>query len=175
MPFEFQSLSIPDVKLITPQAFPDARGSFMESYKESLFAEQGISGPFRQDNQSSSRKSVLRGLHYQKAPYAQAKLVQVLSGVIFDVVVDLRTGSPTRGQWIGVTLTAAVTQLLYVPEGFAHGFLVLSDKADVLYKTSSEYRPEAESGIAWNDPGLAIAWPLTNPVLSPKDAALPRF
>ncbi len=175
MPFDFQSLAISDVKLITPRAFPDSRGSFMESYKESAFAEHGILGPFRQENQSFSLKGVLRGLHFQKAPYAQAKLVQVISGTIFDVAVDLRPGSPTHGQWISVTLDAAMPQLLYVPEGFAHGFLVLSDKANVLYKTSSEYQPEAECGILWNDPDLAIPWPISNPILSHKDATLPRF
>ncbi len=175
MPFDFQTLAIPDVKLVIPKVFPDPRGLFMESYKESAFAEQGIRGPFPQDNQSTSHQGVLRGLHFQKAPYAQAKMVQVLSGVIYDVVVDVRPGSATRGQWLGVTLDAAKPSLLFVPEGFAHGFLVLSEKAHVLYKASSEYRPEAEGGILWNDPDLAITWPLANPVLSPKDAILPRF
>lgn len=175
MPFEFQPLAIPDVQLVISRRFPDDRGSFMEAYKESEFAAHGILGPFRQDNQSSSCKGVLRGLHFQKAPFAQSKLVRVLAGIIYDVVVDLRPDSSTRGRWIGVTLDSAVPQLLYVPEGFAHGFLALSDKADVLYKTSSEYRPEAESGIVWNDPTLAITWPTATPLLSPKDAALPRF
>jgi dTDP-4-dehydrorhamnose 3,5-epimerase len=175
MPFEFRSFDIPDVKLIIPRVFPDDRGHFLETYKESEFASQGILGPFRQDNQSSSRKGVLRGLHFQKPPHAQAKLVQVLSGVIYDVVVDLRPNSPSYAKWLGMTLNASEPCMLFVPEGFAHGFLVLSDKADVLYKTSSEYRPEAEGGIIWNDPALAIPWPCINPIVSAKDAALCRL
>lgn len=175
MPFDFQPLAIPDVKRITPRVFPDSRGAFLESYKASDFEAAGIPGPFLQDNQSISRHGVLRGLHFQKHPHAQAKLVQVLVGSIFDVVVDVRPESPTFSRWIAVTLSADTHQLLYVPAGFAHGFQVLSEQASVLYKTSTEYRPEAEGGIIWNDPDLAIAWPIPQPLLSPKDAVLPRF
>lgn len=175
MPFTFEPLALPDLCLITPRVFPDERGAFLETYKESEFSAHGIHGPFAQENHSTSRKGVLRGLHFQKPPHAQAKLVRVLSGTIYDVVVDLRPASKSFAGWVGVTLSSARPQMLYVPAGFAHGFLVLSDMAEVLYKTSTEYCPAAEGGIVWNDPDLAIPWPLTDPVLSAKDAALPRF
>ena len=175
MPFTFQSLAIPDVKLITPRIFTDDRGSFLEAYKTSDFAAAGIPGLFSQDNQSVSRRGVLRGLHFQKPPHAQAKLVQALAGDIFDIVVDMREGSPSFAKWLAVSLSADQPQLLYVPAGFAHGFQVLSGQAAVLYKTSTEYRPDAEAGIVWNDPDLAIPWPLQPPVLSPKDHQLPRL
>jgi dTDP-4-dehydrorhamnose 3,5-epimerase len=173
MPFDFQPLALAGLQLIVPRAFPDNRGSFMETFRADEFARHGIPGAFLQENLSSSRKGVLRGLHFQRAPHAQSKLVQVLSGSIFDVVVDVRRDSPCFGKWIGLTLDAASHQLLYVPEGFAHGFQALSERADVLYKTGEIYHPESEAGIAWNDPSLAIPWPLAAPILSDKDLALP--
>ena len=175
MPFSFTDLELPGVRLITPQVFPDARGSFRETFKASAFAAAGIRGPFLQDNLSVSRKGVLRGLHFQKPPHAQAKLIQVLEGAIFDAVVDLRPDSPAFGRWMGLRLGADSPSLLYVPAGFAHGFQVCSDQAVVLYKTSAEFCPAAESGIRWNDPTLAIAWPAPKPLVSARDAALPLF
>jgi dTDP-4-dehydrorhamnose 3,5-epimerase len=175
MPFDFQPLALPGLQLITPKLYPDDRGTFLESYKTTDFQAAGIPDTFVQDNQSVSRQGVLRGLHFQKMPHAQSKLVQVLSGIIFDVVVDLRPDSPTYSRWMSVTLDSKKPQLLYIPIGFAHGFQVMSDSALVLYKTSTEYRPEAEGGIVWNDTDLSITWPLPNPVLSAKDASLPPF
>ena len=175
MPFQFESLPLADARLIIPKVFEDARGHFFESFKESDFAAVGIHGPFRQENQSRSVRHVLRGLHFQRPPYAQAKLIRVLRGWIYDVFVDLRPASPTFAQWAGITLSSDSPRLLYVPEGFAHGFLVLSDEADVLYRTTAEYHPEAEAGIRWDDPDLAIAWPVAQPLLSPRDAQLPSF
>jgi dTDP-4-dehydrorhamnose 3,5-epimerase len=174
--FSFRRLEIPDLVLIESQRFRDERGAFLESYKHSAFAAQGITGPFVQDNVSHSRRHVLRGLHYQKPPAAQAKLCFVARGEIYDVTVDLRRGSPTYGRWAGVTLAAdAGPQLLYVPAGFAHGFLVLSDEATVCYKATAEYAPEWERGIRWDDPALNIDWPIPFPVVNPRDAGLPTL
>jgi len=173
MPFRFQRLKIPEVLLIEAQTFEDQRGFFLETYKRSVFTAHGISNPFVQDNYSYSVKGVLRGLHYQKHPKAQGKLVEVIQGEIFDVAVDLRRGSPTYGRWIGVMLSDKNHQMLYVPVGFAHGFCVLSDEADVVYKVTAEYAPEFERGIIWNDPEIGIQWPIENPLLSAKDARLP--
>lgn len=162
--------AIADVLLIEPQVFGDARGFFFESYNERAFAEKtGIQARFVQDNHSRSAKNVLRGLHYQiKQP--QGKLVRVVAGEVFDVAVDLRKHSPTFGQWTGTTLSAENKRMMWVPEGFAHGFLVLSEIADFLYKTTDYYAPEHERCIAWSDPQLAIAWPLKGtPVVSAKD------
>jgi dTDP-4-dehydrorhamnose 3,5-epimerase len=175
MPFEFRRLEIPDIILIHARSFPDDRGHFLELYKRSAFTAQGIADRFVQDNLSHSSRGVLRGLHYQKPPMAQAKLVTVLSGQIFDVAVDIRCGSPTFGRWLCVTLSADEPQLLYVPAGFAHGFCVLSETAGVLYKVTAEYAPDLDRGIVWNDPGVGIRWPVAEPVLSPKDAALPTL
>jgi dTDP-4-dehydrorhamnose 3,5-epimerase len=175
MPFEFQSLPLAGLKLIVPRVFHDERGAFMETFKESDFAAAGIPGPFVQDNLSTSRKGVIRGLHFQKEPHAQAKLVQVLSGAIFDVVVDLRPGSPDYGKWLGVPLDETRPAILYVPAGFAHGFQAVSEKAVVLYKSSSPYHPDSEAGVAWDDPDLAVAWPLAAPLLSGKDKAQPSW
>lgn len=166
-------MAIPDVKLIEPTVFGDERGFFYESYNASAFNEAiGRELRFVQDNHSLSVKGVLRGLHYQiRQP--QGKLVRVVRGEIFDVCVDLRTASPTFGQWVGVTLNAENKRQLWVPEGFAHGFLVVSDKAELLYKTTDFYAPEYERSIVWNDPSLAIGWPINPgeaPVLSAKDA-----
>ena len=160
---------IPDVKIIEPKVFGDDRGFFFESWNVHVFAAEGISGTFVQDNHSRSACNVLRGLHYQiKQP--QGKLVRVISGEVFDVVVDLRRSSPTFGRWTGETLSADNKRMLWIPPGFAHGFLVTSDYAEFLYKATDYYAPEHERTIAWNDPALAIAWPINGePVLSRKD------
>ena len=173
MPFTFKKLDIPEVILVEAKAFSDDRGYFMESFKESVFIDNDIDTKFVQDNFSHSIKGVLRGLHYQKNPKAQAKLVTALRGEIFDVAVDIRKNSPTFGKWIGEILSENNHKLLYVPEGFAHGFCVLSNEADVLYKVNQEYSPEHEKGILWNDPDLNISWPIKKPILHEKDILLP--
>ena len=175
MPFTLQKLNIPQVLLIEAQSFPDERGFFMESFKESSLVNFGINTKFVQDNYSRSKKDVLRGLHYQKNPKAQAKLIIALRGEIFDVVVDIRKNSPTYGKWVGEILSEKNHKILYVPEGFAHGFCVLSDEADVLYKVNNEYSPEHEKGIIWNDPQINISWPIEQPILHEKDHQLPRL
>jgi dTDP-4-dehydrorhamnose 3,5-epimerase len=171
------TLAIPDLRLITPRLFGDDRGFFMERYnKAAIDGALGRSVDFVQDNHSRSRKGVLRGLHYQLPPQPQAKLVSVLAGEIFDVAVDIRRGSPSFGRWDGAILSAENRCQLWVPEGFAHGFLVLSETAEVLYKTSGYYAPGCDRAIAWNDPDIAIAWPLDGaPTLSDKDAAAPSL
>jgi dTDP-4-dehydrorhamnose 3,5-epimerase len=173
MPFRFQKLEIPEVLLIEARVFHDDRGYFLESYKHSEFMANGIAQAFVQDNLSHSARGVLRGLHLQKHPRAQAKLVTALTGRIFDVAVDIRRGSPTYGQWVGVELDAQDFRMLYVPVGFAHGFCVLSQEATVAYKVTEEYTPELDRGILWNDPDIGVQWPVTNPILSSKDAQLP--
>jgi len=162
---------LPEVLLIEPTVFGDERGFFFESWNEREFERAGIRARFVQDNHSRSGKGVLRGLHYQiRQP--QGKLVRVTEGEIFDVAVDLRRSSPTFGRWDGARLSAQSKAMLWIPAGFAHGFCVLSDFAEVLYKATDFYAPEHERSIAWNDPELAIDWPLSGaPVLSPKDAA----
>ena len=166
-------MTIPEVILLETKAFSDNRGFFFESFKESVFASNGIDIKFVQDNFSHSVKSVLRGLHYQKNPKAQAKLITALRGEIFDIAVDIRKNSPTYGKWIGEILSEQNHNLLYIPEGFAHGFCVLSKDADVLYKVSNEYSPEHEKGIIWNDPDLNIQWPIDKPILVEKDLQSP--
>ncbi len=173
MPFKFQRLEIPDVILVEARHFADDRGFFLETYKRSEFAANGIPQSFVQDNLSHSVYGVLRGLHYQRHPKAQGKLVMALRGEIFDVAVDIRKNSPTYRQWVGLTLSADRFRMLYIPVGFAHGFCVLSEEADVLYKVTEEYSPALDRGILWNDPAIAIDWPLSNPALSPRDAQLP--
>jgi dTDP-4-dehydrorhamnose 3,5-epimerase len=173
MPFRFERLGIPDLFLITAKAFEDPRGFFMETHKQSEFAANGISQSFVQGNFSRSSYGVLRGLHYQLSPKAQGKLVNVIRGEIFDVAVDMRRGSPSFAKWVGVKISAEDFQLIYVPAGFAHGFCVVSDEADVAYMVTEEYAPEADRGIAWNDPALGIAWPVEDPILSKKDSELP--
>lgn len=175
MPFRFERLQIPDVILVEAPRFEDARGFFMETYKRSQFAEQGIPHAFVQDNYSRSVRGVLRGLHYQKEPKAQGKLVSVIRGEIFDVAVDIRRGSPTYGRWASAILSEENGRMLYVPVGFAHGFCVLSEQADVVYKVTEEYAPDLDRGIIWNDPDIGIAWPIDAPILSAKDAGLPRL
>lgn len=173
MPFSFQRLEIPEVVLIEPKVFEDGRGFFMETYKFSEFAEFGITERFVQDNHSRSRRGVIRGLHYQNPPKAQGKLVRAVVGEIFDVAVDIRKGSPTYGKWVGERLSAGNKRMLYIPPGFAHGFCVLSEEAEVVYKVTEEYAPEHEAGIIWNDPDIGISWPIANPIISERDAALP--
>jgi dTDP-4-dehydrorhamnose 3,5-epimerase len=173
VPFNFKRLSIPDVILIEAKSFPDDRGFFMESFKESEFIKNGIKVRFVQDNYSHSSKGTLRGLHYQKDPKAQAKLVTAIKGEIFDVAVDLRKNSPTYGQWVGETLSEQNHKLLYIPERFAHGFCVLSEEADVIYKVNNEYSPSDDRGILWNDAEINVKWPIQNPILSEKDQKQP--
>ncbi len=173
MPFTFHPQSISDVILIQPRVFPDDRGLFLETYKQSEFAAAGITTRFVQDNHSRSTRGVVRGLHYQVAPAAQAKLIRVVRGCVWDVAVDIRSASPTFGRWVATELSEDNHHLLYIPEGFAHGFAVLSDMADLEYKVSCEYSPEHERGIAWDDPELAIDWPVDNPIISRRDADLP--
>jgi dTDP-4-dehydrorhamnose 3,5-epimerase len=145
----------------------------MESFKESIFKENGINTKFVQDNYSHSIKGTLRGLHYQKNPSAQAKLVTALKGEIFDVAVDIRKGSPTYGKWVGEILSEKNHKLLYVPQGFAHGFCVLSEEADVTYKVNNEYSPETDRGLLWNDPKVGVKWPIEKPITSKKDQQQP--
>jgi len=175
MPFTFKQLNIPDIVLVQPKSFSDDRGFFFESFKESEFLSGGIDKKFVQDNFSHSIRGVIRGLHFQKTPKAQAKLVSVLKGEIFDAVVDIRKNSPTYGKWVSEILSENNHKLLYIPEGFAHGFCVLSEEADVLYKVSNEYSPEHEDGIIWNDPKLNIDWPISKPIVSSNDSKLPLF
>ena len=172
MPFEFKKLEIPEVVLISPRVFPDERGFFLETYKKTEFAKAGIKEIFVQENHSFSKKNVLRGLHFQKSPKAQGKLVKCLSGKIFDVAVDIRKKSSTFLKWVGVELSQDNGAMLYIPKGFAHGFLVLSNSADVVYKCTAEYSPKHESGIIWNDPQININWPRLRPLLSDKDKEL---
>ena len=164
--------SLPEVFIIEPRVFEDSRGFFLETYHQRRYAEKGINCNFVQDNLSRSVRNTLRGLHYQ-IEYAQAKLIQVIKGVVFDVVVDIRQGSPKFGQWAGVNLSDGNRRQLFVPEGFAHGFCVLSEAADVVYKCSDFYAPEDEGGILWSDPDLAVHWPVEKPLLSDKDSRLP--
>lgn len=167
--------AIPDVLVIEPKVFGDARGFFLESWNAKAFAEAGVPAAFVQDNHSRSPRGILRGLHYQiRQP--QGKLVRVATGEVFDVAVDLRRASPTFGRWVGERLSAENRRMLWIPPGFGHGFLVLSEAADFLYKTTDYYAPDHERVIAWNDPELAIKWPLAGtPTLSGRDAAGARF
>ena len=175
MPFEFKRLEIPDVILIKPKVFEDERGFFMETYKKPDFEKAGIKGEFVQDNHSKSRYGVLRGLHFQKDPYAQAKIVRCIRGVIYDVAVDLRKNSPTFGGYVGVLLSEFNKYQLYIPKGFAHGFVVLSDVAEVVYKVDNVYAPDYEGGLIWNDPDVNIQWPIEDPIVSPKDQKWPTL
>ena len=160
------------VLIIEPDVFSDSRGFFMETYHQKRYADQGLKEIFVQDNLSYSARGTLRGLHYQH-PHGQAKLVQAVSGEIYDVAVDIRRGSPNFGQWIGAQLSDEDRQQLYIPEGFAHGYCVLSETAFVMYKCSGFYAPDHEKGILWSDPGLGIAWTIENPLLSDKDGLSP--
>jgi dTDP-4-dehydrorhamnose 3,5-epimerase len=172
---KFLATPIPDVMVIEPQVFGDERGFFMETWRGDKFATAGIDAAFDQDNHSRSAQGVLRGLHYQ-LPNPQGKLARVVAGAVFDVVADLRRGSPTFGRWFGVELSAQNRRMLWAPPGMAHGFLVLSPSADFLYKCSGLYSPADERAVRWDDPTLAIDWPLAagqQPTLSAKDAVAP--
>ena len=166
---------LPGVLIITPRVFQDARGFFFESYNFAQFRMHGIDTIFVQDNHSRSIRDTLRGLHFQLPPMAQDKLVRCVHGAIWDVAVDIRVGSPTFGRWVGVELSAENYRQLYVPGYFAHGFCVLSDEAEVLYKAGAVYSPMQERGIAWDDPQLAITWPVTEPLLSDRDRGAPSL
>jgi dTDP-4-dehydrorhamnose 3,5-epimerase len=174
---QIRPTALPEVLLVEPRIFADDRGFFMESYSRAVFSEAaGRDVDFVQDNHSLSKKGVLRGLHYQLPPNAQGKLVRAVAGEIFDVAVDIRRGSPTFGRWVGEILSADNRRQLWVPEGFAHGFLTLSERAEVLYKASAYYAPASERSLAWDDPALGIEWPTgIGPLLSPKDSDAPRL
>ena len=171
---KFINTKLTGVVMVEPAVFEDPRGYFLETYHAWKYAEGGITGPFVQDNFSHSVRGTLRGLHYQ-LKHAQGKLVMALDGRIFDVAVDVRKGSPTFGQWVGVELSGENKRQLHVPPGFAHGFCVLSETADVLYKCTDVYSPQDERGIIWNDPTLGIQWPVADPLLSRKDGAYKRL
>jgi dTDP-4-dehydrorhamnose 3,5-epimerase len=173
MPFEFIKTEIPSVVMVKPRVFKDERGFFMETYRHSDFVKAGVPEHFVQDNHSKSARGVLRGLHYQTDPRAQGKLVRCIRGRIFDAAVDIRRGSPSWAKWVGVELSEENGDMLYVPPGFAHGFLVLSDTAEIIYKCTEEYSPDNERGILWNDPEIALAWPVREPLVSSRDAANP--
>jgi dTDP-4-dehydrorhamnose 3,5-epimerase len=175
MSFLFEPLEIPDVVLVRPTRHRDQRGYFEETYRRSAFLAAGIDAEFVQDNFARSSRNVLRGLHYQLAPAAQAKLVAVAAGRIFDVAVDLREESPTFGRWVGTQLDAESRTLLWIPEGFAHGYVVLSDAADVVYKVTAEYVASLDRGIRWDDPAIGVDWPVTDPIVSAKDRAQPTL
>ena len=173
---KFTPLAIPEVLLVEPKVFGDSRGFFLESFRQDLFdAAAGAKYEFIQDNHSRSTRGVLRGLHYQLPPHAQGKLVRVISGSVFDVAVDVRRSSPTFGKWVGEELTAENHRQLWIPPGFAHGFVVLSDTADFVYKTTAYYAPSSDRGIAWNDADIGIEWPKLDVAfsLSEKDLKQP--
>ena len=166
--------AFPEVMLIEPKVFPDQRGHFLEIFQAKRYPEYGMPANFVQDNLSFSLRGVIRGLHYQ-LHFPQGKLIVPLTGEIWDVVVDMRHGSPTFGKWLSISLTSEPCRQLYVPPGFAHGFAVMSEAATVLYKCTDFYHPEDECGILWDDPDLAIPWPVTTPLLSDKDREYPKF
>jgi dTDP-4-dehydrorhamnose 3,5-epimerase len=181
---EFKRLAIPDVWLIKPKVFGDDRGFFYESFSARAFQEAtGLAPTFVQDNHSKSARGVLRGLHYQLPPHIQGKVVRVIGGAVFDVAVDIRKSSPTCGRWVGNVLSAENRIQKWIPPGFAHGFLTLSESAEILYKTTEFYEPSSEAAIAWNDPDLNIQWPvaelkaagLNDPILSGKDQRASSF
>ncbi len=176
MPFEFEKQSIDGVILVKPKVFGDKRGFFMETYKKSEFAANGIDVDFNQDNHSKSSAHVLRGLHYQAEPYSQAKLVRCVRGRIYDVAVDLRLNSKTYGKYVKVELSEENKHMLFIPKGFAHGFVVLSDNAELCYKAGGEYNPDADRGVLWNDTDININWEIGfEPVLSDKDMKQPKL
>lgn len=173
MPFTFTKTELDGVIIVEPRIFSDERGFFLESYKSSDFKDNGIDVDFLQDNHSRSTKGVLRGLHFQKAPKAQAKLVRCTQGRIFDVAVDIRPDSNNYKKWVGYELSGENKRMLYIPAGFAHGFVVLSETAEVLYKASKEYSAENDAGIRWDDPEIGVNWGYDNPLVSEKDKNLP--
>jgi dTDP-4-dehydrorhamnose 3,5-epimerase len=166
---EIIETNLKGVMVIKPRVFEDARGYFFESYNQQVFANSGLNLHFLQDNQSLSQKGVLRGLHFQNQPYAQGKLVRVITGAVYDVAVDIRKNSATYGQWFGLELTARNKWMMYIPEGFAHGFATLEDETIFSYKCTNVYNKAAEDCLLWNDPDIGIEWPLDNPLLSEKD------
>ena len=171
---KFVETPLPGVILIEPRVFGDARGFFMETYRADIFKAHGIDETFVQDNHSRSARGVLRGLHYQE-PNPQGKLVRCTRGALFDVAIDIRRGSPAFGKWYGTILSEENKAMLWIPAGFAHGFCALADDSELVYKTTEIYRPEYDRAILWNDPEIAIEWPISDPILSPKDAAAPRL
>lgn len=174
MACKFTKTTLPDVLLIEPDVFHDPRGFFIETYHQTRYANEEIKQPFVQDNHSHSKKGTVRGLHYQfRRP--QAKLIYVVTGEIFDVAVDIRRGSPTFGKWVGIILSAENKHQLYIPEGFAHGFSVLSESTDVMYKCTDFYDPAGEFGILWSDPDIGIDWRINNPIISKKDGLSPKL
>lgn len=173
MSFEVDPTEIPAVVRIRSTRHEDARGSFQETYRRSAFVQAGLGDRLVQHNLAVSSRGVLRGLHYQLPPAAQGKLVHVVQGRVYDVAVDLRRGSPTFGDWVGMVLKASEGTLLWVPAGFAHGYCVLSEEARVSYGVTAEYAPDLERGVRWDDPAIGVRWPVDDPVLSEKDAALP--
>jgi dTDP-4-dehydrorhamnose 3,5-epimerase len=178
MPYTVAATAIPDLLILEPKVFGDARGFFLESYSEQDFLKAtGLRVNFVQDNHSRSAKGVLRGLHYQLPPHAQGKLVRCVRGAVFDVAVDIRKSSPTFGRWAGVELSEDNHRQFWIPPGFAHGFVTLTETADFLYKTTAYYAPSHDRGIAWNDPDVGIVWPELGmaPLLSAKDQAAPRL
>lgn len=170
-------LAIPDVLIITPKRHGDARGWFTETWSQKTLGDAGVHHTFVQDNQAFNAKAgTIRGLHFQTAPHAQAKLLRVLRGAVFDVAVDVRQGSPTFGQWVGATLTAEVGEQILVPRGFAHGYCTLTDDVELAYKVDGLYSPANEGGVIWNDPDIGIQWPIEGEaILSDKDQILPRL
>ena len=174
MAMKFSKTSLPGVLLVEPDVYKDDRGFFLETYHQKKYAEGEIAKSFVQDNRSHSKRNVLRGLHYQLQK-PQAKLVYVITGEIFDVAVDIRRGSQTFGKWEGVYLSSDNNRQVFIPEGFAHGFCVLSETADVLYKCTDFYDPDDEYGILWSDPTIGIEWPIVKPFLSPKDSGYPQL
>jgi len=173
MPFTFKKLEIPEVILIEPTVFPDSRGFFAETYKMPDFKMNGIDHTFIQDNHSKSKAGVLRGLHFQTNPKAQGKLVCVVSGSVFDVAIDIRKNSPTFGKWVSTVLSAKNHNMLWIPPGFAHGVLVLENDTQLIYKVTELYSPEHDRCIRWDDPTIAVKWPMSNPDLSEKDLKAP--
>jgi len=172
---EIVKTKIPDLYIIKPRVFEDNRGYFFESYNKNAFLINGIDQNFVQDNESKSSKGVLRGLHFQKTPFAQGKLVRVMQGAVLDVAVDLRKSSPTYGEWVAVELNHDNKWMYWIPPGFAHGFVTLEDNTVFFYKCTNVYNKESEGSILWNDPDLNIDWKVTNPILSEKDLVSPLF
>ena len=175
MAFDFQPVWLSGAVIVKPQIFSDSRGAFCETYKKSEFSTAGILEEFAQDNQSISKKGTLRGLHFQHPPYAQAKLVRVVRGAVWDVAVDLRKGSSTYLKWFGLELSGSDGRMLYIPACFAHGFVALEDDTVFIYKCSAEYDRRSEGGIRWDDPDIAIAWPTDKVEVSERDASLPYW
>lgn len=175
MSFEFKRLEIPETVLIQPKVFEDDRGFFLEIYKKDEMENFGIKGDFVQDNHSRSKRGVLRGLHFQKEPYAQAKIVRCIRGEIYDVVVDIRRNSQTFSRYLGLVLSEENRHQLYVPRGCAHGFLALSEVAEVVYKVDNVYSPKSEGGLIWNDPDVDVTWPIDDLIISERDRLWPTL